>query len=160
MGDRLTEKEQSRQTSQTPYGDMFDELFPQYLLTGMTPEQYWDGEYGLKIAYRKAYRMRIENEQRMADRNNWYMGQYIMAAIQATPLIVPGVNMKKGASQPEYPNKPFFEKYEEQKKEAVRKQKEEDQSKLAMALFQAMTTKFNKNIEKRLAKQAQEGSGQ
>lgn len=160
MGDRLTEKEQSKQTSQTPYGDMFDDLFPQYLLIGMTPEQYWDGEYGLKIAYRKAYRMRIENEQRMADRNNWYMGQYIMAAIQATPLIVPGVNMKKGAKQPDYPDKPFFEKYEEQKKEAVRKQKEEDQSRLAMALFQAMTTKFNKNIEKRLAKQAQEGSGQ
>lgn len=139
---------------------MFDELFPQYLLIGMTPEQYWDGEYGLKIAYRKAYRMRIENEQRMADRNNWYMGQYIMAAIQATPLIVPGVNKKKGAKQPDYPDKPFFEKYEEQKKETVRKQKEEDQSRLAMALFQAMTTKFNQNIEKRLAKQAKKESGQ
>ena len=160
MGDRLTEQEQSKQTSLTPYGDMLDELFPHYLLMGMTPEQYWDGEYGLKIAYRKAYRMRMENEQRITDRNNWYMGQYIIAAIQATPLIVPGVNMKKGASLPVYPDKPFFERYEEQKKEEVRKQKEEDQSKLAMAMFQAFASKFNKNIEKRLGKQAQEGSGQ
>ena len=160
MGDRLTEEEQSKQTSSTPYGDMLDELFPHYLLMGMTPEQYWDGEYGLKIAYRKAYRMRIENEQRIADRNNWYMGQYIIAAIQAVPLIVPGVNMKKGASLPEYPDKPFFERYEEQKKAEVRKQKEEDQSKLAMAMFQSLAAKFNKNIEKRLERQAKEGSGQ
>lgn len=160
MGDRLTEKEQSKQTSPTPYGDIFDELFPHYLLMGMTPEQYWDGEYGLKKAYREAYRLRMENEQRVTDRNNWYMGQYIIAAIQSIPLIVPGINMKKGASLPDYPNKPFLERYEEQKKEAVRKQKEEDQSKLAMAMFQAMTAKFNRNIQKRLERQAQEGSGQ
>ena len=158
MGNRLTEEDSPQ--SDSPYGDIFDELFPHYLLMGMTPEQYWDGESWLKPAYRKAYQLRMENEQRIADRNNWYMGQYIMAAIQATPLIVPGINMKKGASLPDYPNKPFLEKYEEQKKEEVRKQKEEDQSKLAMAMFQAFASRFNKNIEKRLGQQAKEGSGQ
>lgn len=159
MGDRLTD-ESTEQAKSLTYGNIFDELFPQYLMMGMTPEQYWDGESSLKPAYRKAYKLRLENEQRMADINHWYMGQYIMAAIQAVPLIVPGVNMKKGAKQPEYPDKPFLEKYEAQKKEAVRKKQEEDQSRLAMALFQAMATKFNQNIEKRLAKQRQEGSGQ
>lgn len=158
MGDRLTEKDSPQ--SDSPYGNIFDELFPHYLLMGMTPEQYWDGESWLKPAYRKAYQLRIENEQRLADRNNWYMGQYVAAAIQSVRLMVPGVNMKPGASIPDYPDKPFFEKYEEQKKEEVRKQKEEDQSKLAMAMFQAMAAKFNKNIEKRLERQAQEGSGQ
>lgn len=159
MGDRLTE-EDSPQSDPRTYGDIFDELFPHYLLMGMTPEQYWDGESWLKPAYRKAYQLRMETEQRIADRNSWYMGQYIMAAIQATPLIVPGINMKKGASLPDYPSKPFLEKYEEQKKEEVRKQKEEDQSKLAMAMFQAMTAKFNRNIQKRLEKQVKQGSGQ
>ena len=159
MGNRLTE-DGSEQTESRSYGDIFDELFPHYLLMGMTPEQYWDGESGLKPAYRKAYRLRMENEQRIADRNNWYMGQYIMAAIQASPLIVPGVNLKKGASLPDYPDKPFLEKFEEQKKEEVRKKQEEDQSKLAMAMFQAWSVRFNKNIEKRLEKQEQEGSGQ
>ena len=159
MGSRLTE-DGSEQTESRSYGDIFDELFPHYLLMGMTPEQYWDGESGLKPAYRKAYRLRMENEQRIADRNNWYMGQYIMAAIQASPLIVPGVNLKKGASLPDYPDKPFLEKFEEQKKEEVRKKQEEDQSKLAMAMFQAWSVRFNKNIEKRLEKQEQEGSGQ
>ena len=160
MGDRLTEKENSRQTSPTPYGDTFDELLPHYMAMGMTWDEFWDGEYGTKRACRKAYRIRMENEQRMADRNNWYIGQYIMAAIQAVPLMVPGVNMRKGAKPPEYPDMPFFEKHEMQKKEEVRKKQEEDQSKLAMALFQAMTTKFNQNVEKRLARQAKEGSGQ
>ena len=160
MGDRLTEEEQSKQTSQTPYGDMFDKLLPEYMAMGMTYDEYWDGEYGTKRACLKAYRIRMENEQRIADRNNWYMGQYIVAAIQSVPLIVPGINMKKGASLPDYPDKPFFMRYEEQKKEEVRKQHEEDQSRLAMAMFQAMTAKFNKNIQNRLERQAQEGTGQ
>ena len=159
MGNRLTEQEQPKQTSLTPYGDIFDELFPHYLLMGMTPEQYWDGEYGLKTAYRKAYTLRLENEQRISDRNNWYMGQYIIAALQAVPLFVGGFNTK-GANIPSYPDKPFFQQEEERKKEEVRKKNEEDQSKLAMALFQAMTAKFNKNIEKRLERQRKEGSGQ
>lgn len=158
MGNRLITDEE-KQTESRSYGDIFDELFPHYLLMGMTPEQYWDGESWLKPAYRKAYKLRIENEQRMADRNNWYMGQYIMAALHAVPLLVGGF-MKKGVEPPEYPSKPFFDSYEDKKKEEVRKKNEEDQSKLAMALFQAMTTKFNKNIEKRLAKAAKEGSGQ
>lgn len=160
MGDRLTEEEKSEQTSQTPYGDMFDRLLPEYMSMGMTYDEYWDGEYGTKRAFRKAYRIRMENEQHIADRNNWYMGQYIVAAIQSVPLMVPGINMKKGASLPDYPDKPFFMRYEEQKKEEVRKQHEEDQSKLAMAMFQAMTARFNKNIEKRLEREAQSGSGQ
>ena len=160
MGDRLTKDGETKQTSPTPYGDMFDALAPHYMAIGMTWEQFWDGECGMKKAFREANRIRLENEQKLADMNHWYMGQYIIAAIQAVPLMVPGVNMKKGASLPDYPDKPFFEKQEALKKEEARKQHEEDQSKLAMAMFQAMTTRFNKNVEKRLAQQAKEGSGQ
>lgn len=158
MGNRLITDEET-QTESRSYGDIFDELFPHYLLMGMTPEQYWDGESWLKPAYRKAYQLRIENEQRLADLNNWYMGQYIMAALHATPLIVGGF-LKKGEQPPEYPDKPFYEKHEADKKEEVRRKNEEDQSKLAMAMFQAMTTKFNKNIEKRLARENKGGTGQ
>ena len=156
MGNRLTEEEQRRQTSPTPYGDIFDEAFPHYLVMGMTAEQYWDGESSLKTAYRKAYRMRIENERRLADQNGWYMGQYIMQAIAAVPLFVAGFNTK-GAHIPEYPDKPFLEKAEEEKREKEDQKKQEDQSKLAMAMFQSMVAKLNRNIEKRLQ---EEGSGQ
>lgn len=150
MGDRLTEDEESNsgQTSHRTYGDIFDELFPHYLLMGMTPEQYWDGESSLKPAYLKAYRMRMENEQRLADRNNWLMGQYVMHALNCIPLLVAGFNVKPSTQLPEYPDKPFLEKAEEQKNEEVRKRNEEDQIKLTMALMQARFAKFNENFAK------------
>ena len=145
MGDRLTEEEKSKQTSPTPYGDTFDELLPQYMAMGMTYDEFWDGEYGTKRACRKAYRIRMENEQRLADRNNWYMGQYIMSALAASALRVAGLNTKGG--MPDYVSKPFLERYEEQQKEEAVKRKQEDQQKLAMAMFQAMATQFNRNKE-------------
>ena len=159
MGDRLTEEQQPKQTSPYPYGDIFDELFPQYLMIGMTPEQYWDGEGSLKRAFRKAYRLRVENEQRAADRNNWYMGQYIVKVLQCVPLLVGGLNVKQSTPLPDYPEKPFLELYEAEKKEKDRKQYEEDRTKLAMAMFQAGIAKFNKRFEKE-QKAKQEGSGQ
>lgn len=149
MGDRLTDDQ--KQTDPRSYGDIFDELFPHYLLMGMTPEQYWDGESGLKKAYRKAYEMRVEMEQRNADRNNWYMGQYLIAALQSVPLLVAGLNVKRTTHLPEYPKEPFLEKVIAEKKQEVKKKREEDQMKLAMAMFQASIAKFNRNVEKRLA---------
>ena len=159
MGDRLKEEDNPKQTSPTPYGDMFDEALPHYLAMGMTWDEFWDGEYGMKKACRKAYQIRMENEQRIADRNNWYMGQYIINVLQAVPLFVAGFNTK-GVNLPDYPDKPYYERFDEQKKEETRKRHEEDQSKLAMAMFQAMASKLNKNIERRLEQQAKGGTGQ
>ena len=155
MGDRLTGEQEPKQTSPTPYGDAFDQLFPHYLLMGMTPEQYWDGEYGLKKAYRKAYRMRMENEQKIADRNNWYMGQYIIKVLQCVPLLVGGLNVKPSTQLPEYPDKPFLENAEIARAKEDRAKAEEDQTKLAMAMFHAGVEKFNRNIQKRLEKEKQ-----
>ena len=155
MGDRLTEEEQKpKQTSPTPYGDMFDSVLPSYIAIGMPYDLYWDGEFGTKRAFRKAYKIKLEAEQRISDQRNWNMGQYVAAALQAVPLLVAGFNTK-GANIPDYPDKPLIEKYEEKKKEDAAKQQQEDQSKLAMAMFQAMASRFNKNMEKK-----QERSGQ
>ena len=158
MGDRLTGEE--AQTAPKGYGDIFDALFPHYLAMGMPAEEYWDGESWLKTAYRNAYRIRIENEQRMADRNNWYMGQYLIKVLQAVPLLVAGLNVKSTSNLPDYPDMPFLEKIEMEKKEEARKKYEEDQSKMAMAMFQAMITKFNKNVQKRLEREQAGGTGQ
>ena len=155
MGDRLTE-EKEPQADDPSYGDIFDELFPHYLVMGMTPEQYWEGENELKPAYRKAYRIRMENEQRIADRNNWYMGQYIITVLQSVPLLVGGLNVKSTTKLPSYPDKPFFEQADERKKEESKKQHEEDQMKLAMAMFQSFVKQANKKLEG----PKQESSGQ
>lgn len=159
MGNRLTEEE-PEQTALRTYGDIFDELFPHYLVMGMTPEQYWDGESWLKPAYRKAYQMRFENEQRLADQNNWYMGQYLIRVLQAVPLLVGGLNVKSSTKLPDYPEKPFLYQLEEQKKEEVRRKNELDQTKLAMALMQAAFSKFNKNFESRQKNQPPGSTGQ
>lgn len=151
MGDRLRGKDDPQQTVAQSYGDIFDEMFPHYLLMGMTPEQYWDGESGLKKAYRKAWQMRTEMEQRSADRNNWYMGQYMISVLQSVPLLVGGLNVKPSTKLPDYPSKPFLETLAEQKKETVRKKKEEDQIKLSMALMQAAFSRFNKRFEQQKA---------
>lgn len=158
MGDRLTDGKE--QTESRSYKDIFDELFPHYLMMGMTPEQYWDGESGLKKAYRKAYQLRIEVEQRNADRNNWYMGQYILAALQSTPLLVGGLNVKSSTKLPEYPREPFFQVAETEKKKETQKKREEDQMKLAMAMFQANIAKMNANIQKRLEQSKPANTGQ
>ena len=159
MGNRLTEEE-PEQTALRTYGDIFDELFPHYLVMGMTPEQYWDGESWLKPAYRKAYQMRFENEQRLADQNNWYMGQYLIRVLQAVPLLVGGLNVKSSTKLQDYPEKPFLYQLEEQKKEEVRRKNELDQTKLAMALMQAAFSKFNKNFESRQKNQPPGSTGQ
>ena len=122
---------------------------------GMTPEQYWDGESSLKPAYRKAYRLKLENEQRMADRNNWYMGQYILHVLNMTPLLVAGLNVKKGARLPDYPEKPFLEKAEEQKREDIRKKQKEDQTMLALAMFQQFAKQANRNLQAKPADSGQ-----
>lgn len=147
------EDDEPQQTSATPYGDIFDEQLPYYMAIGMTYEQYWDGEVGMKSAFRKAYKIRMETEQRIADQNNWFMGQYMMQALQAVKLVVlaPALNAQKNIELPKYPDKPYLEKAEEIKKEEVRKKKEEDQTKMAMAMMHAMFTQFNKNFEKRQA---------
>ena len=144
MGDRLTGEDDPQQTESRTYGDIFDEFLPEYMAMGMPYDLYWDGEYGSKKAWRTAFQRRIENEQRLADRQNWYMGQYIAAVLNAVPLLVAGLNVKKTTRLPEYPDKPFFEKAEEQKREEDRKKHEEDQTMLALAMFQTFVKNANK----------------
>ena len=151
MGDRLTGEDAPQQTGPKSYGDIFDEYLPEYLAIGMTYSEYWDGEFGTKRAARKAYAIRIKNEQLLADRQNWYLGQYVISALKATPLLVAGLNVKPSTQLPDYAEKPFLEAAEEMKKEEVRKKKEEDQTKLAMAMMQAAFNKFNKRFEQRQA---------
>ena len=116
---------------------------------GMPYDMYWDGEYGTKKAFRKAYQIRMETEQRLADRNSWYIGQYMMNVLHAVPLLVAGLNVKNTANLPKYPEKPYYELAEEKKKEEVQRKSREDQQKLAMAFFQAGVAKFNKRFQQK-----------
>ena len=146
MGDGLT-GEPSEPEPKT-WGEVFDEAFPHYLAMGMTPEQYWDGESWLKRSYRKAYRIRMENEERTRDRDNWMMGIYIREALQSLALLVNGF-VPKGSKPGQYPDKPMLEKQAEEKREEKRKQTEEEKIKTQMAMFHAMAERFNQNFRRK-----------
>lgn len=152
MGNRLTEEEQ--QTEARSFGEVFDEMFPHYLVMGMTPEQYWDGENWLKKAFRKAYQIRMENEERITDRNMWMMGLYVRDALHSVLLLVNGF-VPKGAEVGKYPEKPRLEEAEAQRREENKKKKEEEQQRLAMAMLQAQFARFNKRFEEKHSQEPQ-----
>lgn len=128
---------------------IFREAFPHYLVMGMPAEEYWDGDPWLVKPYREAYRIRMENEDRIADRNSWRMGEYIRHALASVPITVNGF-APKNHHMHDYPEKPMLEQYEEKKKAETQKKKEESQQQLAQAMFQAFVEKMNKGIRKRL----------
>ena len=158
MGSRLTE-DAPQQTEYRSYGDIFDQFLPEYMAIGMTYDEYWDGEFGTKRAARKAYEIRLKNEQMLTDRQNWYMGQYIVKVLQSTPLLVGGLNVNAQTNLPEYPEKPFLVTAEEMQKEEVRKKQEENQMMFAMAMMQTAFNKFNKRFEQRQKEPGMEASG-
>jgi ribosomal protein L12E/L44/L45/RPP1/RPP2 len=133
---------------------------------GMTYEQFWHGESGIRRAFRKAYQIRMENEMRISDRNAWNMGHYIREALHTVQMQVAAVPVKKLTDPPEYTDRPYMVKADEERKAALkteeeeRKKKEEDQSKLAMSLFQQMVARMNGNIIRKAEKQKQESTGQ
>ena len=149
MEDRLSE-EKPKETF--TISKIFHDAFPHYMAMGMSVEEFWDGEPWLVKAYRKAYRIRVENEERTADRNAWRIGQYIRFALVSVPITVNGF-APKGHHMQEYPEKPMTMAAEEQKKEKVRKKQEANKQEMAQALFHAFTEKMNKNIRKRLEKE-------
>lgn len=152
MDDRLTER---RQQSTVTLSKIFREAFPHYLVMGMSAEEYWDGEPWLARSYREAYRIRMENQNRIADRDAWRMGEYIRNALASVPIVVNGF-VPKGHTMHDYPEKPMMMQAEERKLEENEKKKQENQQQLAQAMFQAFTEKINKGIRKRLE---QEKSG-
>ena len=59
------------------YEEIFEETFPQYIVMGMTPDQYWEQSPYLAVAYRNAYRLRRATENEQA----WLQGFYVYDAV-------------------------------------------------------------------------------
>lgn len=132
---------------------MFREAFPHYIVMGMSAEEFWDGDPWLAKAYRKAYQIRLENENRIADRDAWRLGQYMRYALSSIAIVVNGF-VPKGYHMTEYPEKPMTVTAEEQKNEEVRKKQEDNKQAMAQAMFHAFAEKMNKNIRRRLEREA------
>ena len=124
--------------------ETFDEIFPQYLAMGMTYEQFWEQDSSLVIPFRKAYKIRQEQENQQA----WLQGLYIYAALGS---VIGQAFSKRGTRIDPYPEKPFdFE-------EARRKKKaENNQAKMnaGIAYMQKMTAQFNQSFFAKQKKKA------
>ena len=86
----------------TTYREIFENALPNYLFMGMTPEQFWNGDCSLTVAYRKAYEMKQEADNTRL----WLQGAYIYDAIsRLIPIMQPFA--KKGTKAIPYLEKPY-----------------------------------------------------
>lgn len=96
------------------YTEVFNEVFPTYLVMGMTYEQFWDGDPALVIAYRKADDMRRKRENTML----WLQGIYVAEALSSTVG-----NMFTKGQKHQYPTEPFPISQAEHEERKEREQK-------------------------------------
>lgn len=86
---------------------LFWEAFPAYLVMGMSSDEYWDGEAQMCVAYRKAYKERLE----MQDAMLWRQGLYFYHALGCTAPLFNSIKPRKAFDY----IKPFG--FEQKKKE-------------------------------------------
>ena len=160
MGDGVSEQQDPskriQEDEEKSFSEIFHELFPHYLAIGMTWEQYWEQDCSLVRDYRKAFKIRLENERnhwmRIHDNAAWLNGLYLRNALNSTYLLVNGF-VPKGTRAIDYPEKPLMELEEERQKKEDKQKREEAQMKYAMAMMHAQVVQFNKNFLQRQKEQ-------
>lgn len=80
--------------------EIFWEAFPAYLAMGMASDEYWNGDAQLCVAYRKAYKERLELQDAML----WRQGLYVYHAMCA---VAPYFNSIKPSKPEQYLEQPF-----------------------------------------------------
>ena len=117
----------SQPTETKTYSERFDECFPFYLAIGMSYAEYWEGDPSLVRYFRKAYKIRQEQE----NNNAWLQGLYVYDAI-STALH----NVMRGMAKSKPPAKDYakqpYELYKKEKTKAeLAKEVEIEQEKAA-----------------------------
>lgn len=122
------------------YTEKFYEFFPYYLSIGMTPEQYWEGDYTLVKYYRKAEELR--NEKR--NQELWLQGMYIYEAIcDVAPIL--HAFAKKGTKPTPYSAKPYPLNDKQSKRDEEEKQRRLTEK--GKRFMEAMAVSINKKFE-------------
>lgn len=126
---------------------MFDELFPHYMLMGMTYEQFWEQDVMLARYYRKAYQLRQEEQNRLA----WLQGMYFYEALcDVSPIL--HAFAKSGTRTRPFPDKPY--EFSVPKK-MTKKERNEQKKQAAVDYMERMTARFNQSFAKRLSDKKQ-----
>ena len=74
------------------------------MLAGVTPEQYWNGDYSMLKYYRESYKEKLKQQSDYDNYLAWLHGLYIYEALcDASPVFNP---FSKRGKAYEYPKKP------------------------------------------------------
>lgn len=92
--------------------EIFREAFPYYLAMGMTYDEFWNGELSLVRDYRKAYDIRLHEEESARHRQGAYIYDALLAVAPVFRANLSGGEVKPG----KYPDRPYPITEEEAKK--------------------------------------------
>ena len=111
----------------------------------MTYSQYWEEDCTLVRAYRRAYEIRQENENRYA----WLQGMYVYEAIcDASPIL--HAFAKAGTRARPYADKPYEFKH---RAHMTKAEKLADNKRKVTEYMNEMTRRFNESFRARQARQ-------
>ena len=121
--------------------EIIDEAFPYYLAIGMSAEQFWNEDSSFLIAYRKAWDIQQDHENRLA----WLQGMYFYEALcDVSPVL--RAFAKPGTRAHEYAKKPLeFNKPNRKSKKETEREKIENTRKH----MQELMMRFNRSFDER-----------
>lgn len=120
--------------------DLFVRLCPQYMLMGMSYNEFWNSNTSVHRAYRETYELRREQEEW----GRWRLGAYFYSALLC---VAPAMN----ALKPKEPSKYLKEPFPVTAKEAH--ERDERDHKIN---FEKMLAKLNRESNEELKRQEQE----
>ena len=133
MGSEFLTKEIST-TQEKTYTEIFNECFPFYLAIGMSSAEYWESDPSLTRYFRRAYKMKQEEN----NNNAWLQGMYIYDAVStALHNALRGKNTKAR----EYAKQPYS--FDNTEKSELKKAKEVEAEQSKAAVWMENFVKIN-----------------
>lgn len=122
-------------------------MFPEAIIMGMPPEDFWDGEPWLFYSYMEAYKKRLEREEdmksKMVDYQSWLTGLYVN---QAVGVVIQNAFSKGKKSK--YIKEPISFTHTREKVEQKKKD-EEAEVRRQFEAFRRLTDTMNGGLKKR-----------
>ena len=118
----------------------FEKACPQYLVYGMTFEQYWDGDVKQHRLYKEAHRLKMSESNTMA----WLQGRYIYDAMVAVSPIIRAFSKAKRPQN--YVKEPYdLDEDERKRREDREERKRYEKIKEKVAVFAAEMKRRREN---------------
>ena len=103
-GDPLIgEPSQANENVNTSLAEMFMQIYPFYMVMGMTPKEFWYSNTRNHKAYREAYEIRKHNDEW----DRWRQGAYFYDALVRVAPVMRAALSKSNVEPGKYPEEPW-----------------------------------------------------